>query len=855
MSAAVFELLQYGARANFWLTIEGIDCVWSEAPISLNLPTSYSRSSATLSIDGSSEIGSRVRGGIGSGLPLSFLLLDSKTEPKTIGDFMRRAARFVRLTSDLSPGSTSAAVADSSAVTAGDEFYVGNERVRVGTVASATSLAGLSRGADASTAAGSRGYGSRHLAEGSGAHLTDYPREWAGREVRLYLLPQTTTGHQPGVDLTDHSVEVFRGYISERPERDAIGGFGFNCLSMERRLATALSPIVSGQIDTKTAIYTCQPSDKIQLGVRYEDAANNTIEHWLTAEPYKDLASPFVEQNTHAKIRADVVAAFDAAILAANAGGQTHPIADVYFANVGGVWDCVVNLSATIPSGQIIDIAAFGSTGQVQAQSIAVTYTTAMPSTFYQFTGNPFHVQDFDPKPQSTGYGSPFGGVGFVPESGDVDDVPDSGALSYAGRLYRYGSTLVTDSIVYLLQVESLPNESELVEWDGETAEILQADSGSVADVLRRLICSHVGDGARSATYDTLATGYGLHASMVDLDSFDEALGGAVGSFGVDVALSSQSLAGLFSGMFELSDRAIVCRDDGTGTQKITAIRTSPAGSGTLFDLTDADLLIGKEDPVAAQLLEVPNQIEVTLDNGLEGDEASLIYRQDRARVGQQGLESLSVTLPIRDISLANDLAAVWAGSVFSRDQSVGVYQLRIPPWGAGRAQVGDVIQIDLTHGGAWDYVAGAPGFSGAARVVGRELSLQDCAITLTVITAGVAGLSPAAEVVAFDVAAAPTYIEIGRKYFPHFSKAREKNGADIKILHFEPGTNETVAEGYTIRSVSDTGAACRLVVQALVGSPVLSGASFLTLPISSDALISEYQTGFAHSGDGGGWQ
>lgn len=849
-----FELIKYGARACYWLTVEGIDCVWSESPISLALPASYTQHSPTLSIDGSSEVGSRVRGGIGSGLPLSFLLLDAPEASISAASFFRAPSRFFRLTSNLEPGDTSAAVADSSAASPGDVLYVGNERIQVGSVPDGVTLAGLTRGTATAAAAGSFGYASRHLAEGSGSHITSHPTDWRGREVRLFVLPQAPDGFQPGANLADHSVEVFRGYISGRPVRDSIGAFSFDCLCLDRKLATALPPLISGRIDSKTGFRTVQPHDRLELRISYKTPSGDFKLAVVVSDPYKDLASPYVAHKTHAEIRKDLTAGFTAAIANANSGGQVHPVSSVSFAkdSAGGMWQCLILFDPSeVASGQILQIESMGTT-TIKVNSIAVSWTTDWASVAYTFISDPFLLsKEEKPPPFST---LPPTTIGFIPDSGDVADVPTSGALHFKGKIYTYSGVFTSSSIAYLSNATPTPTAEDYQEWDGETAEIIQSDSGLLADVFRRAVCSHVGSGQRSAVFDTLATGYGIHESAIDLDSFQEVLGGTLGSFGIHVALSGASVSSIFGGLLQLSDRAIVCRDDGTGRQRLAVVRVSPSGAETAFSLVDADLLIGENEPIESELLETPNQVKITLKNGLEGDNKSLIYRHDAARVRSQGLESLDVSIPIADPSVANDLASVYSGALFSRDQRVALYALRVAPWGVGNAQPGDLIQMDLSHPAAWNYATASAGCSTVARVIGREFSLQDCSVTLTVVSAGASALCPAAAVVAFDSAAAPTRIDVDKKYLLHFSTALEKHGTRITLLHFEPGTNETTGEGYKVSSAVESGGVCRLAVTNLIGSPVLSADSFLTLPTSLDASISAYQLTFAHKDDGGSW-
>jgi hypothetical protein len=187
--------------------------------------------------------------------------------------------------------------------------------------------------------------------------------------------------------------------------------------------------------------------------------------------------------------------------------------------------------------------------------------------------------------------------------------------------------------------------------------------------------------------------------------------------------------------------------------------------------------------------------------------------------------------------------------------QTVRIFELDVVPWlahsdGAG-IEVGDLVRIDSSHFNFWDPADGSSGFSGAARVLGRQLGVTDYAMRLVVAVAGVYTthtLAPAAAVLNFDHATVTTWIDVSSDYYALFNSYDEGSGFDLVV--YKPSYDDATTQSYGITAVSEVGGNCRLTVGSIVGAPTLTTDHFLTLPVrgSISPLVNQAQHMFVDS-------
>ena len=121
----------YGWGVVYALTVEGIDCIFTERETGLTLPGSgpftHSDEDASLVIDTSGPIGSQIdrANGVGAGLSLGFALLDTaKVRANLLAPTYTS-----RLAADVTPSDTTITVDDASGWPASGELWAGIERI------------------------------------------------------------------------------------------------------------------------------------------------------------------------------------------------------------------------------------------------------------------------------------------------------------------------------------------------------------------------------------------------------------------------------------------------------------------------------------------------------------------------------------------------------------------------------------------------------------------------------------------------------------------------------------------------------------------------------------------------------
>lgn len=224
---------------------------------------------------------------------------------------------------------------------------------------------------------------------------------------------------------------------------------------------------------------------------------------------------------------------------------------------------------------------------------------------------------------------------------------------------------------------------------------------------------------------------------------------------------------------------------------------------------------------------------------------------RDAAAIQAQGEKRGTFDVPLADRSLILPVVIAWAKSRFASEQVLQAVKLRVVPW--KNVDVGDAFKMSIAHHALWTFSASTPGYTGIARCIARRFDPETKAVELVALIDGLTlsrALSPAAPVVGFDVAAAPTYIDVGGDYFGHFKTTLDDHGGQFELLFVEPGEAEAITAGYVIDGVSVSAGNCRLTVDSVNGAPTLIvGDTFVTLP--ETASSTDYQKEYAHVDDG----
>lgn len=848
----IWAPLRYGWDHVYWLTIDGIPYVWSENDTGLTVPSGYTSTQATLVIDQSASVGAQIDrdAGIGAGFPLSFQLLDSSA----LASMMTRPARQTYLTAAATSSATTLHVADTSAFDSTGTIYIGQERITY-TGKTGTSFTGCTRG--------TCGLAYPHRTDGGGVLVTDSPRYWRGRYVTLYALPVDATGYATGSAWTYSSAVIWRGYLDAEPERGELGWY-FQAMPLDRLLARELVGSLTGELTDLEPRFPVA-SDAITINVtRWDTVAGQSFVSF-TMTPFADAGYSVGDWIGVSQANAAIKAAWTAA----RSSAAVTWLGDILIVQAATAYS-EAGAGGTVDAGDwipVMTVTQSANTDQIRLDTFWFGQWLPPVSRSWGATGAPADVTvwlglsyswtpyDVNAQGQFAGFELPRGSVRF--DEGDPGTIPDSGLLKIGSDVWAYNDVLQTPdaALVQFVGLSPIGHTTQLATQVGASVEVVIRDTGLLDAVTLRCLHSSGEAALRDATYDALPgiIGYGLPSSVVDQTSFTTLLKeGWLSSLSLSVSLAGQSLADVVGGALALSGKALVVTDDADGGDAaVAAVHTSASGGSDGVSLTDAHLIVRNGGGVRVSRLVAPNSITVELQQA--GETVFMVRELDRGRIASEGAQSRSWTLPSGDKSKAAPAVAGWALSRIVGDSQTMMVEVDVVPWLPARP--GLMVDCTLTHPALWDWDAGAPGYTGRARCIGREVKLQDGVQTLTLLIDGIAtgtAICPAAAVSAYaGTAAAPTTIDIPRAYYPLMAGALADTNP-MRLLHYEPGDSEPTGEYYLLSAVTDTGAVCRLTVDTVGGGAVLSSSSFLTWPESANG--STFQNYWMHDADGSRW-
>jgi len=848
--------LRYGWGWVYWLTLEGVPVLYAERDLGLTRPSGYSTTDASLVMDKTGEIGVSVdrEAGLARGTPLRWGLRDTAV----VRGLFKQPSYLATLSADATSSATTLTVASTSGWPSSGALYIGAERVTYsGTTA--TTFTGCTRGV------AGRAY--PHSASGASSMLTDLPRWWRGREVKLWASPVTPTGFAPGTNWTDDAELIWRGFVNTGPTRDrAI--WQFEALPVDRVCARSLAAEWTGTLDPSEARFPAPgPLGRMMsVSIAGRTAAGASVYNYTGGSALEfDAFSGFDpgELMTPSQIRASIKSAFDSAVSSIAELTAWHwytgsKVGQGYFNNgppqgytgtVGAYIEHAaaatvdeVNLSITGPFGGLLGPITISTQGGIAASTPIATGWASTEIMVDKGFGSP-----------STIAPGPYYGIDL--DEGDPSAAPSPGKIKIGGAVYNYSSTATAAGKLFLGGL-TLAGKGADVQTLGKTdcTIVAQAQDTAGAVILQTLLSSGE-PGLRDATHDTLIAGqgYGLSSDAVDVAGIPAAVNtGWLATQTIAVAHGSRSLQEIFGGLLALSSRAVAMRQIRTADNRaaqLTVVETSPVGSDHVVTITDADLLSRLVEPVeAGQPPGGINQIEA-VGTEVDGANEIRVTVTDRGAVMASGARSASYELPIGDRDLLAPIVASWAAARFARDHVAQVMTIRVGPW--LDVEVGDMVRLSLTHHAIWQWSSGTPGYTGQARVLGKMLDPLTGAVTLELLADGsqaTAGLCPSAQVVATG---AGTF-DIAEEYAPIFERLLEvSKAASVTLIHYRPGQAESGATTFDIDAVAVTGGVCRCTITG--PAPVLTvGSSRVTWPLSADD--DDYQARYMHDADGSRW-
>lgn len=854
----IWDAIRYGWTPTYFLTIEGIPVVWTEVSVPAATPAGFYFAPG-LVIDRSAQVGQAVNRetGIGEGLPLTWHLLDD-ADHTLARLWVKRATAQTVLTDTVAAGDMTLPVESTAGFPSSGVVFVGLECI---------SYASVSPGAFLGCV---RGYGgslpSIHAVGTAGAVVTDLPRYWRGRQVRLWVLPVEPGGTVicNAADLYADAVEVWRGVLDVGPTR-AGTAFAFEAVALDRVLSNLLPAGASGTVlSTDYDRDRVSPADGAQLRIEARDSADALVWGYdLVVYPYSTPAwlstaeqQAALQAEWDAQV-ANVSATADVGALSFKKDWGSDPVLQgqqIVQLGMWTAWDVRLSLPAN-SSVQRVTLLGTVSGALVELDRSWPGGLPAVTITLWRSGSRVMQVLQQDYYQGRT--------MLALALDGGADAVAAPGMVVVGEAQLRYLEAEVIDNTAWLLDVRTLDGQTWVPPKNvtGQQARILFSKTDSLRELALRMLESS-GTGLRGPS-DAWGhgEGYALRGgtgmdSAVDEASFTrlDLVGGAQFTVGGASASFETQLGGLLA-LTQMGCVARLCED---GKVRLAVVSTAPAGADYSAHLTDADLLTLQSEPVAqVQRPDPIGAVEVRLAADGKATGPSMHLREFSGL--ELGGRQLRFEVPLASGQQLGKQVTAWAASWLAMSSTLQVVELRVAP--SVRARVGDLLFVTITHPAAWSWASGTPGYTGTARVVGQSRSLANGVQTLHLLFDGAlrtGALCPSARVKAFTgTAGAPVTIDVPRQHLQHLQQALAIS-SPVRLAHYRPGLGNEGGGGAILYSaVTDTGTHARLTVSsyALGYDLAITGdatESVLTYPRAG--LCNAYQLLYAHAGDGSVW-
>ncbi len=845
--------LPYGFSLHYALQIEGIQELLYEGKTSTAGPTGYTFTPG-LVVETSSPIGERVdrKTGIGQGYDLEVKILRSST---TAALFDRPTA-ITKLVANLTDTEASnIRVSSTAGFSAPGTVYIGREAIdylTIGTFSGDPAFKTLSRG---EPNADWRAY-DVPASSAVATWITDAPLYWRGRKARLWVYALDPYGG--GLPTTFAEMAMgWLGHLSEDPEPHDEGWL-LSARSYVRRLTAEVGTPLSGSAAIKLVADPEVKVDKywrMHLEILYD--------HTGTPGP-PDIEADLAPFSAHtdgqlvrlSQLRRDIKTEWDSKISGADAyiGDLIWEPGDDELVDGSGVmrtWRATYmgasNVSGANAYGSVyVKLRTSGGMSSIWPTSSGIP-TGEATDYVSTATGDPTKVR----VPLRVSGSAELGAVEFLLDQGSVADVPSAGfvRIDFGGQkvIYRYDAVTTQGGIVTVsLVAGSGPSldafQASVLEGalgDDATVSIIHRDGGDWIDMMRRLLFSSGRAGDNHSTWDSLPLGQGYDLDAVDASAFDDIFDGAWTLLSGSIAVADNvSFEGLFGGMIALSGRCISLYFDGASGE-IRPVRTTVYDTAeTVVTIDDADLVTdgGGRSPVRhVQTVRAPNAVTVKLLNSYGDDGGQPIYVNDVHSQRSRGTDRWDIE--VVGTSRRDVLAAVqsWALTLFADGHQARIYEIDVPL--SLDVHTGDAVRLEMVHFKFWDAATGSNGYTGTARVLGREVDLVTQHQTLTVMTQGTykaIALSPSAPVQSFTgTPGIGDTIRIPEEYLS-LCNAYLASSDPFELLVYRPGWDKTT-DGYTFDAVALVGGLVELTVDSVIGAPTLTTDFFLTLPATAD--------------------
>ena len=887
----------------YGLKIEGIPYLFLENTPQGTLTATGHTNDASLMIDESAKVGSRIdeTTGIGRAFDLTFGL------ERTIAtvSLFKKPTNITRITSDVTHNATTITVDSTSGFNSSGAIYIGNERIEYSSK-TGTQFQSCTRGTPATDWKGQTFSVSSQMA----TWVTDMPMFWRGRRVILYAIPVDPYGRVVSSSLTD-AIEIWRGNIKSEP-RPYPGGWSLTCRPLDRKLDDNVCAAFSGtaklfpnpdpkvRINPATTIWIGAETDAFSGGAwpTPANALNTGNDGWkpfdgLDADTYYPIS--FLETQIQQTWAANVVTGYTTYWPASPpkfvTGGpyagvdQTNPV--VYTGNITNwaPWQTKQMLvrAKAEQTGVKTNVSFLYQSNFIEGVTPAIgfhNYNWVEDPTLNEFwleyldgftqggdltleaiTDTDFH---WVPMPLIFYLGNQLSMLEITLDDEDPANVPNSGwvVLENDDEILsiEYQNKEVEGKKITLQTVNFSGNIQKLLETLGEEGSTLLSckfcflDNGQVTDTMRRMLYSSGRGNNDDGTYDTLPAGSGYDISAID-DNFAVELDGGWSDLSADFLLDEGvSFVQLYGPMLAMSQRAVVTKNTGNG-MRLSVVNTSVVETANYsWTLTDEHILAKPGSVKAAANPPTPNRVEVELERYKK--EMGRIVVNDIVSQRSDGIHAMAAKINGFKREEISGALLGWARSLFSSRGGRLVYEIECVPWVP--AQVGDSIRVESEHFNFWNRSTGLRGYTGTARVLGRQMDLKTQKCILQISVAGAfqtLTLCPSAKLTANDHTTNPTQLTIEGKYYDLMNAYLSAQPSGFRMLVYHAGTDQTT-DAVTISAVSGslTTTTVLTVASHSLSAALVNGTTHLTIPFSADD--STVQAYHMHTDtDGAIWQ
>lgn len=422
-----------------------------------------------------------------------------------------------------------------------------------------------------------------------------------------------------------------------------------------------------------------------------------------------------------------------------------------------------------------------------------------------------------------------FPSSGFAVVEGDGDSF----------ELLEYTGTVAISATVQMLTGLNRVELGEAVNLFNPSGKVQAADviDGVRPGIVAARLIESSGWGDRGL-HDTLGAGFGHALPSADFVHQTGSYAALDAKFGPLISLAigkPETVEGYLGGVFVAHERCIGWVRSGTKLM-LGAPVVFPAGAKNeiAHTITDGDLIVDGAASIA-RIAPGPNVVHVKREStfGEDGGD-SFTYRilEDvAARGGQEGSYSLTGVPPGDFVVLGAQLATKLANGALAEV----AYRLKVSghrDWLAGQ-----LVRINVTHAGLWDFAANAPGLNSLGRILESRRNLKTGECEIVVLVQGpslLAALCPVALVVS-------------------------SSGADLTLDDATP-----FAEGDAVK-LYDPGVAAspgERRISTIAGNVITldsvfsvnDGITIVTYSSDDNASITDEQKAHTHPGDGSRW-